>query len=172
MTDPSPFRKEDNELESKLTVEARSESRAHSTEHFSDEDPITEINVTPLVDVALVLVIIFMAVSPFMLQTALEVSHSTQGAATGKAALDENIQIALKIDGTITVDGTVVVLEELAETIRTKLPRTKDQLVTISSDDKNLVGQVVQILDIAKQQGAKKVAIVSAPKPLTPSSEK
>src|SRR3989344_8656669 len=87
---PSP-----EELESRLTLESRSSERSHSTERAVEEEPITEINVTPLVDVALVLVIIFMAVSPFMLQAGLQVSESKAGAATGKHALEENVQITL-----------------------------------------------------------------------------
>ena len=80
----------DDVFESKINLRSRS-SRAHSTESMDDQEAITDINVTPLVDVALVLVIIFMAVSPFMLQAGIVVSESKAGAATGKASLDENV---------------------------------------------------------------------------------
>lgn len=151
----------DSELESKLTIESRSVERSHSTEHAGDEDPITEINVTPLVDVALVLVIIFMAVSPFMLQAGLTVSESKAGAATGKSSLSENVQISLSEDNKIRIDNIEISLSDLQSILKEKIPKSKDGLVTVQAEKKNLVGQVVEILDIAKQCGAKKVAILN-----------
>ena len=149
------------EGQSKLTLQERSSTRAHSTEHSGDEDPITDINVTPLVDVALVLVIIFMAVSPFMLQAGLLVNESRAGAATGKHSLDENIQIAITIDNVITVNGKSTDINDLKKTLKDLIPKSKDGLVTVQADKSNLVGQVVAVMDIAKQSGAKKVAILN-----------
>lgn len=153
----------DSERESKVALGSRSSERAHSTENRGDEDPITEINVTPLVDVALVLVIIFMAVSPFVLQAGLQVTESKAGAATGKSSLSENVQIRLAADGRITVDGEESALSDLGPLLKTKIQKSKDGLVTVQADKGNRVGQVVEILDTAKQSGAKKVAILNNP---------
>jgi biopolymer transport protein ExbD len=151
---------QEEERESKITLSRRSAERAHSTEH-SDEEPITEINVAPLVDVALVLVIIFMAVSPFMLQAGLTVTESKAGAATGKASLDENVQIGLAQDGKITLNGEEVAPNDLTIALKIAIPKSKDGLVTVQADPANRVGTVVQVLDIAKQAGAKKVALLN-----------
>ena len=150
----------DSEVESKVTLRSRSKDRAHSTENGGD-DPITEINVTPLVDVALVLVIIFMVVSPFMVQAGLKVTESKAGAATGKSSLSENLQVTLTPEGKIRIDQKEILISDLENELKQRLPKTKDQLVTVQADQKNLVGQVVEILDIAKQAGAKKVAILN-----------
>ena len=152
---------EQDEPESKLTIESRSTERAHSTEHAADEEPITDINVTPLVDVALVLVIIFMAVSPFMLQAGLQVTESKSGAATGKAALSENVQLSLTKDGKISLNGQEVAPNDLPISLREAILKSKDGLVTVKADPENHVGQVVQVMDLAKQAGAKKVAILN-----------
>lgn len=151
----------DSELESKITVASRSTERAHSTEHSGDEEPITEINVTPLVDVALVLVIIFMAVSPFMVQAGLKVTESKSGAATGKHSLEENVQITLTAENKIFLNGAEVALAELGSPLKQALAKSKDGLVTVQADKSNRVGQVVEVLDLAKQMGAKKVAILN-----------
>ena len=158
-------RKKDREesYESKLTLQSRSSARAHSTESLSDQDAITEINVTPLVDVCLVLVIIFMAVSPFMLQAGIVVSESKAGAATGKASLEQNVQISLGADGQIAVNGAPARLEDLGQILKEAIPKSKDGLVTLQAETGNRVGQVVEILDLAKQMGAKKVAILNKP---------
>ncbi|OGR82260.1 MAG: hypothetical protein A2901_09635 [Elusimicrobia bacterium RIFCSPLOWO2_01_FULL_54_10] len=126
-----------------------------------DQEAITDINVTPLVDVALVLVIIFMAVSPFMLQAGIVVSESKAGAATGKASLDQNVQVLLSAEGKIHVNGAPTSLDELPRALKDALAKSKDGLVTLQAETNNRVGQVVEILDLAKQSGAKKVAILN-----------
>ena len=151
----------DSPQESKLTRQSRSSERAHSTEHAVEEQVITEINVTPLVDVALVLVIIFMAVSPFMLQAGIQVTESKAGAAAGKASLSENVQITLTQENKILVNGKEILLPDLALSLKEAIPKSKDGLVTLQADKNNQVGQVVAVLDIAKQSGAKKVAILN-----------
>ena len=155
-------RKENRDIfEMKLTRASRSSERAHSTESAAGEEVITDINVTPLVDVALVLVIIFMAVSPFMLQAGITVSESKAGAATGKASLAQNVQITLQANGKILLNGAAVSFENLPAKLREAIPKAKDGLVTLQAEKTNRVGQVVEILDIAKQSGAKKVAILN-----------
>ena len=59
------------------------------------EDPITEINLTPLVDVSLVLVIIFMAVAPFAMQAGIKVLQSKASARIGKVSLSDSVQVKL-----------------------------------------------------------------------------
>jgi len=153
--------REDEIAESKLALYQRSSNRAHSTEHSEYEDAITEINVTPLVDVSLVLVIIFMAISPFMLKAGIMVSESKAGAAKGKVALDKNVQITLSSDGLILVNGKAVLIQDLLKKLKVEIPKSKDGLVTLQAEQENLVGEVVEILDISKQSGAKKVAILN-----------
>ena len=159
LPEPAPAN-EQEDFESKLTLESRSKDRAHTTEH-AESSLIAEINVTPLVDVALVLVIIFMAVSPFMLQAGLKVTESKAGASTGKHSLDDNIQISLAENGDIFVNNTPVLLTDLSSKLKELLPKTKDKLVTLQAEKNNLVGQVVNILDTAKQSGAQSVALLN-----------
>ncbi|MBI3012864.1 MAG: biopolymer transporter ExbD [Elusimicrobia bacterium] len=149
------------ESESKVAVWAHSPQRAHRTETALDEEPITEINVTPLVDVALVLVIIFMAVSPFMLQASLQVTESRAGAATGKSSLEENVQVLLTEENKIFVNGSEVAVENFFSVLKESLEKSKDGLLSLQAGKKNRVGQVVELLDLAKQAGAKKVAILN-----------
>lgn len=125
-----------------------------------DDEAITDINLTPLVDVSLVLVIIFMAVAPFAVQAGIKVLESRAKAAEGKAALSENVQVVLKEDGTLTINGRKAALEALFASLQEALMSSKEKMVVITADDKNRVGQVVDILDAAKQAGALKLAIL------------
>ena len=128
----------------------------------ADDDPITDINVTPLVDVSLVLVIIFMAVAPFVFQAGLRVTSSRVGVATGLATQRENVTVALARDGTLRVNGEAATWATLSAAIRRHLATSADRLVMVAAQPENVVGQVVEILDTAKQSGAAKVTVLRA----------
>jgi biopolymer transport protein ExbD len=126
------------------------------------DEPITAINVTPLVDVCLVLVIIFMAVAPFAMTVGIKVLESRAKAAEGKAAVEDNVNVKLSSGGKVTVNGAEVTMDLLGTQIVAALSKSKDKMVIISADDDNRVGQVVEILDTARQSGALKLAILKA----------
>src|SRR2546429_2613348 len=127
-----------------------------------DDEPITAINVTPLVDVCLVLVIIFMAVAPFAMTVGIKVLESRAKAAEGKASVEDNVNVKLSSAGRITVNGAEVTMELLGTQIVAALSKSKDKMVIITADDDNRVGQVVEILDTARQSGALKLAILKS----------
>jgi biopolymer transport protein ExbD len=125
-----------------------------------DDEPITAINITPLVDVSLVLVIIFMAIAPYAIQAGLKVLESRATTAVGKVSASENVSIKLAKDGRLTINGKAGDLETLLVRIQAALMLSKDKMVTITADPENRVGQVVEILDAARQAGAEKLAIM------------
>ena len=127
-----------------------------------DDEPITAINVTPLVDVCLVLVIIFMAVAPMAVTLGIKVLETHSGAAEGKASLDENVQIRVALDGSITVNGTKTDGLTFRGVLAGALARSKDKMVIVTADARNKVGLVVSVLDASKQAGALKLAVMKA----------
>lgn len=135
------------------------------------EGEITDINVTPLVDVCLVLVIIFMAVAPFAVQAGIKVLESKAKAAEGKTAAAENVNVKLTLDGKITINGRQIKLDNLQAELIDAVAASKDKMVVITADSKNKVGQVVEILDTAKQAGAIKLAIMKEEGPAPPAQE-
>ena len=130
----------------------------------ADGEPITDINVTPLVDVSLVLVIIFMAIAPFAMQSGIKVLESKAKAAVGKVSASENVSVRLTKDGKLTINGKEAVRTALFSALSDALTASKDRMVTLSADDENKVGEVVEVLDAAKQAGAKKIAIMTVEK--------
>jgi biopolymer transport protein ExbD len=126
----------------------------------NSDEGITEINVTPLVDVCLVLVIIFMAVAPFAMVAGIKVLESRAKATEGKVSADDNVSIRLTEDGKLTLNGKELPVAELAGQLSAALATSKDKMVIVTADDKNKVGDVVEILDTAKQAGALKIAIL------------
>lgn len=124
------------------------------------EEAITEINVTPLVDVCLVLVIIFMAVAPFALQSGIKVLQSRSSVGIGKVSSSENVQIKLTQEGNITINGRQSSFEKLFPDMAYALASSRDKVVIVTAESNNKVRDVVTILDISKQAGASRVAIM------------
>ncbi|MBI3288280.1 MAG: biopolymer transporter ExbD [Elusimicrobia bacterium] len=127
-----------------------------------DDEPITQINVTPLVDVCLVLVIIFMAVAPMAVSLGIKVLESRPSTSEGKASIDENVNIKIAVDGAITVNGIMTDGLTFRGTLLSALSKSKDKMVIITADAKNKVGLVVEVLDASKQAGAVKLAVMKA----------
>lgn len=125
-----------------------------------DDEPITQINVTPLVDVCLVLVIIFMAVAPMAVTLGIKVLETRASNAEGKASVDENVNIRIAADGAITVNGTATDGMTFRGTLVAALAKSKDKMVIVTADAKNKVGLVVEVLDASKQAGALKLAVM------------
>ena len=126
----------------------------------SSEDPITDINLTPLVDVSLVLVIIFMAVAPFAIQAGIKVLQSKASAQVGKVSMSESVQVKLTKDGKLTLNGAALAREEYPAAVGRALLKSADKFVIVKADTENKVGQVVGLLDDAKQAVALKMALM------------
>ena len=127
-----------------------------------EDEPITQINVTPLVDVCLVLVIIFMAVAPMAVTLGIKVLESRPSTAEGKASIDENVNIKITEDGVIAVNGVKTDGMTFRPILAAALVKSKDKMVIVTADAKNKVGLVVEVLDASKQAGAAKLAVMKA----------
>ncbi|MEK7388878.1 MAG: biopolymer transporter ExbD [Elusimicrobiota bacterium] len=127
-----------------------------------EDEPITQINVTPLVDVCLVLFIIFMAVAPMAVTLGIKVLETRSSTAEGKASADENVNIRISLDGSISINGTKTDGVTFRGVLVDALSRSKDKMVIVTADARNKVGIVVEVLDVSKQVGALKLAVMKA----------
>ena len=129
--------------------------RAHTRGHI-----VAEINVTPLTDVFLVLLIIFMITTSAMVKPAADVDLP-------KAAANEEEPKGVLV--TITPSREIYVNERLvasddatiASVLRDTLARTPDKLVILAGDKQVVLGEVVRLLGLAKEAGATGFALAS-----------
>jgi biopolymer transport protein ExbD len=126
-----------------------------------EEEISFDINVIPLIDVLLVLLIFFMASASFVANGGLDVklpasSNQSKNAATGQ------LRIVVLQDGTLQFDGKSVTEEELIQRLKANLG--KSESVVIRADEKSEHGSVVRAMDAAKSAGFEKVAIATTPK--------
>lgn len=121
-----------------------------------DEDPITAINVTPLVDVSLVLVIILMVTTPMMSQSKLSVTLPK--AATDESKNEEYVTITIDKKGDTSInEKQVFTPKELEQVLARKLMATADKVVIIKADLEAEHGAVIDVMDAAKKVKPKKI---------------
>jgi biopolymer transport protein ExbD len=129
----------------------------------SQEQEVTDINVTPLVDVCLVLVIIFMVTAPIMVQPVLKVN--LPNATTKEGEEKENISITLGKDGEWALnEATLENKEQAAELLLEKMKKSKDKYVIIRADRMVAMGVVLEAMGMAKKAGAKNISIATEQK--------
>ena len=123
--------------------------------------PLSEINVTPLVDVMLVLLIIFMVAAPMMTTG---VSVDLPNADAPRMDIDEEQPIvAVQRDGTLTFMGDTVTLEQLEARLTTdESLRARDE-VYIQADEEVPYGAVVRVLAVVRRAGINKMGLVTDP---------
>jgi biopolymer transport protein ExbD len=130
-----------------------------------DDDPIVaEINITPLTDIFLVLLIIFMISSSALLESGLTVKlPSAKTAASAPTESQKPVSVVLARDGTIVVGEAAVAENELAKVLRTALDATSNKTVVVRGDTDVSLGKTVKVMDAARSAGAEKITIATQP---------
>ncbi|MEQ1918455.1 MAG: biopolymer transporter ExbD [Elusimicrobiota bacterium] len=127
--------------------------------HASDDSdgPITGINVTPLVDVVLVVLIIFMATAPMMARRAIRV-EVPKVAKSEKSATDA-LAVALNDKRELTLSGKPTTLDDLKKVLSAAIAAKPEQAVSLSADKTLPYGDVAELLDAVRSSGVKKVGL-------------
>jgi biopolymer transport protein TolR len=122
-----------------------------------EDEMISGINVTPLVDVMLVLLIIFMVTATYIVKETIEVDLPK--AASGGETIGTTLTFVLDKDGTLYVDGEPTSFEVARRQVRDAVKQDKDARAIISADKALSHGQVVEVIDLVKTEGLVKFAI-------------
>ncbi len=125
-----------------------------------DDAIFAEINITPLTDVFLVLLIIFMVTTTIIdsqgknvdLPSAVESDQTPAG-----------VNVTVTAEGEIQVNDEVIAEENLAEVLSAALENAREKVVILRGDHRVLLGKAVNILDVAQQVGAEGIALATKP---------
>jgi biopolymer transport protein ExbD len=144
---------------------------AGAASKFEDDDSgrmITEINVTPLVDITLVLLIIFMVTTTYIVNPSIKVELPK--AMSGTDQTRTTLALTLTKDGQLYLNGDRSDEAQVAKQIAAELPKNPDLQAIIAADKIVPHGSVVHIIDFVKRAGVRKFAINvdSAVSPATP----
>ena len=118
----------------------------------SHDEPITDINIPPLVDVSLVLVIIFMVTMPFLMEKAMRVSASADKL-VAVSSVKEPILVEIRGEK-VLLEGRQVELSDLAGRLQELIKERQQGAVAVSADRGIAHGRVVEVLDQAAASGA------------------
>jgi len=123
--------------------------------------PKGDINVTPLIDVVLVLLIIFMVLTPSMLKHL--TAEVPQKPEKDMPQVQNNTAIVVEYGANreLTVNSEQVTPETLAEKLVQRLKGSTQKAVFFKADDKAPYGEVIRLLDIARGAGAQTLAVVT-----------
>lgn len=126
------------------------------------DDIVTGINVTPLVDVGLVLVIIFMVTAPLFEQPSLQVALPKTNTEEGEEK--ENVTVTITMDGKMAVNEEEVTAQGLEAVLKKKLSKSNEKHVVLRADKESLHGDLIFAMRLAKDLGAKSISIATEPK--------
>lgn len=126
-----------------------------------DDNLMSEINVTPFVDVMLVLLIIFMVTAPMMAQ-GISVALPQ---ATAEALPSDNSEIIVSLDknGRIFINETQVAIELLQKNLKEAVAAKTDKKVYLKADRSVPYGDVVKVMSEVKAAGVDKLGMVTQP---------
>ncbi len=125
-----------------------------------DDGVVAEINITPLTDVFLVLLIIF------MVTTSVVANQSKQIDLPGAEVSDttpKGVTVTVNADGLILVNDTPTAIEGLFVALETALSQSREKLLILRGDKSVMLGQAVNILDLAQKAGATGIALATKP---------
>jgi biopolymer transport protein TolR len=127
--------------------------------NFNSRKPMSEINVTPFVDVMLVLLIIFMITAP-LLTTGVSVDLPKADNQT-LPGQDEPITVTINKEGKIFLGENIIEINTLTAKLKAIASINTDSRIFIKADEKILYGNIMKVMAIITNAGYKKVALIT-----------
>ncbi|MCK6598751.1 MAG: biopolymer transporter ExbD [Bdellovibrionaceae bacterium] len=124
---------------------------------YHEDEPLSDINVVPLVDIILVVLIIFMVTAPMFIKPSINVNLPK--AISGDQTQPSKLNISITADQRINLNGTFTDETAVANKAKLEFEKNPEVQAVISADQSVPHGKVVSVLDIVKSAGVKKFAI-------------
>jgi biopolymer transport protein ExbD len=120
---------------------------------------MAEINMVPFIDISLVLLIIFMIMTPLLVRSQIKVNLPTAKSVDAKQAKDTAVTVQVRQDGVIFIEGRPVAPDVVEDTLRALFPHPDEQPLVVEADRDVAFHNVVVVLDAAKRIGAKSLSV-------------
>jgi len=121
-----------------------------------------KVDNTPMADIIFLLLTFFMISSSFSIQPGIKINLPKT--VTTESQLKEEMVLTLNVKGEMFLNNEPVSLESLGPMLKANLPRSRERMLVIKADKEVRHGLVVNVMDIAKANGAEKLAIATEKK--------
>lgn len=128
-----------------------------ASKYNNNDEVISEINVVPLVDIILVVLIIFMVTAPLLMKPSISVNLPKTS--SGDPSQPTQFTITLSKDGSMYLNSKKAEMPEILEAAQSEFKKNPEIQAIISADKEVPHGIVVSVMDTIKQGGVKKFAI-------------
>lgn len=118
---------------------------------------VSEINVVPFVDVVLVILIIFLVISPTFIKPGFDINLPQ--AQTAKKPENVKVMLSIDIEGIFYINQKPVEEKELSERLKKMVEKNKDMKAVIAADKDVAHGNVISLIDFVRKAGIKKFAV-------------
>lgn len=135
----------------------------------ASDETISDINIVPLVDIILVVLIIFMVTAPALMKPSIQVDLPE--AASADASEPTFLQVVITQEGRILVNNQEVEEAQAREIAQTEVQKNPNVQAIVSGDQEAPYGAIIKVMDWLKSEGVKDFA-VSTDKPLASSGGK
>lgn len=123
-----------------------------------DDEPIAEINITPFVDIVLVLLVIFMVTAHLITNRGIQL-QLPKAASSEKIQNQKNVQISISADGKYMLDNKPTTLGQIRESMHNR-DRNKEKIVVTLVADKGVIyDSVVRVMDVLRLEGVSDFAL-------------
>lgn len=123
----------------------------------NDDGVISDINITPMVDVILVLLVIFMVTANFLKKESININLPK--VAKADANIKESTQIALTKDGKFFIEGKSITEEDLVTSMSREAKLRPNMRVTLAADENIAYGSVSKLMGVLRKCGVTKIAL-------------
>lgn len=124
--------------------------------NHDDDEPIADINVVPLVDIILVVLIIFMVTAPLVLKPTIDVNLPQASSGEQKQA-PKNLEVVIAKNGEFYLNGKKVNLEELRNQVTAEAQASSESSAVLTADKDVTLETLTAVIDAIKTSGIKKV---------------
>ena len=124
--------------------------------------PVADINVTPMVDVMLVMLIIFMVITPMLSKgVSVDMAKTKNPIAMQAADKEDAVLVAVTKDGRVFLGSTPIASDALPPKVKDLLTNRMDKTVYLKSDARALYGKVVDVVDNLRSAGVDQLGMLT-----------
>ncbi len=123
----------------------------------NDDNEISNINITPMVDIILVLLVIFMVTASFLKRESININLPKVAASDPNVA--RSLQVALTRDGKIMMEDSEVDEQRLVSGLKREAKLRPNVRVTLSADERLSYGSIAKVMGLVRKSGVSRIAL-------------